>query len=251
MVKNLVVLLIAAVAAVSCLKSSGYSQTGTVVATMEYAINYSEVFEEDSLYYDSEYNKIGIDWNGLLSFHHKINDNTSDFEGGFVMSYLKYPKSGETAYLLNNKYRANAKNFTDENTYLVFEQTGNMPEKHMSFAVKSTSTLVATCTMQYCFVNNTVAVAEAVKNCFVPGDKLILKAKGYLGNTQTGTADITLAEKTASKDSVVYTWTQFDLSKLGAVDKVDFELVPDAENWSGPMTVCLDNVAAYISIQQQ
>ena len=60
MFKNLVVLLIAAVAAVSCLKSSGYSQTGTVVATMEYAINYSEVVEGDSLYYDSEYNKIGI-----------------------------------------------------------------------------------------------------------------------------------------------------------------------------------------------
>lgn len=251
MVKKLVVLFIAAIAVVSCLGSSGYSQSGPVEATMEYSINYAEAFGSDSLYYDNEYEKIGIDWRGILSFHHKVNEQNSAFEGGFIMSYLKYPISGKTAMLLNNKYRANSKNFIGENTYLVFEQTENMPQKHMSFAVKSTSTLAATCTMLHCFVNNTVGVAEAIQNCFVPGDKLILKAEGYLGETSTGTADITLAEKTASKDSVIYTWTQFDLSKLGVVDNVKFKLEPDAENWTGPMTVCIDNMTAHISIEQQ
>lgn len=250
MVKKLVVFLIAAVTVASCLDTSGYSSSETIVASMEYTYaDYAQVFGADSIYYDTLY-RIGIDWKQVLSFHHKVNESSKEFEGGFMLSYLQYPKYGATDLLSNNKYRANSKTFNDINTYLVFEQTENMPEKHMSFAITSSSVLTATCTMQSCYVNNTVAVAKAVEDCFVPGDKLVLKAKGYLAGNATGTADITLAERSSTKDSIMYTWTQFDLSKLGSIDKVDFELVPETENWKGPMSVCIDNIVASISIEQ-
>jgi len=96
-------------------------------------------------------------------------------------------------------------------------------------------------------VNNTVAVAKAVNEKFEPGNKLVLKAKGYLDGTETATAEIMLAERTTSKDSIVSTWTEFDLSKLGSIDKVDFEiLIP--EGMDIPAMVCIDNVVANVSL---
>ena len=74
-----------------------------------------------------------------------------------------------------------------------------MPAKHLSFMATPDADTEAICTMKYMFVTNTVAVEQAVKQSFVDGDKLILKATGYLGDQQTGSAEINLAEFTAAQ----------------------------------------------------
>ena len=234
--------------AMSCMEKATYTQSGTVLATFEFSgVNYSEMFGEDSLYFDTKY-KGGIGWD-LLAFYHQVDKETSEFEGGFMMSYLGMPASGETEGLSGNEYRAYMKPVKSglKNTYMVFNQTDSMPEHDMGFTFVESHGSTGTCVMKSCQVNNTVAVAKAVNEKFEPGNKLVLKAKGYLDGTETATAEIMLAERTTSKDSIVSTWTEFDLSKLGSIDKVDFEILMP-EGMDIPAMVCIDNVVANVSL---
>jgi hypothetical protein len=58
---------------------------------------------------------------------------------------------------------------------------------------------------------------------------------------------ITLAEYTEAKDSVMYNWTAFPLSTLGAVDFIDFDL--ESTNPAIPEYFCLDGLLASIMIE--
>lgn len=246
MIKKLLLFVCAAAVAVSCLGDGGYTESRTIVATYEFTGDYSEIFGSDSLYVDTDY-RIGIGWDYLV-FYQKVNESTHDFEGGMMLSHLAYPKSGVVEGLPNNKYRVNAKTVTTANTYLVFEETGSMPATDIGFNFQQSANSTGSCIMKSCSVNNTVAVAKAVEENFVAGDRMLLRATGYLDGKKTDSAEIMLAERLSDRDSIVYTWTTFDLSKLGSIDKVDFELViPQGRNI--PATVCLDNVIASISTQ--
>lgn len=249
MIKKICLILAIAATAVSCLPPSTRTESGMVIASFEYNINYKDVFGSDSLYFDTEA-KIGFYWD-LLGFNHKVNNDTKEFEGGFMMSYLTYPSSIDVNSMPDNKYRVNAKSGPFRlNTYLVFEQTANMPENHIEFHLNKLQGVTGSCVMNYCCVNNTVAVAKAVEENFVVGDKMLLKARGYLEGKPTGTAEILLAEKSTSKDSIMYTWTAFDLSQLGSIDKVNFEIVmPEGRNV--PATVCIDEVVTSMTLMYQ
>lgn len=244
--KKISVIIAVVIAAVSCLGPSNYSQSWTSIASFEYTSDQAELFGADSLYHD-ETQKLGIGWE-YFAFYQNVDKASAEFKGGFMLSYLS-PSSPEKAVgLQNNHYRVNSKSATKEqNTYIVFHQTEQMPEKDMAFTFIPSGTSTGMCIMSSCYVNNTVAVAKNVEETFVSGDKLMLKARGFLNGKETGAAEITLAEKTTSKDSIMYNWTQFDLSKLGAIDKVDFEIVGPEGKIEIP-TVCIDNVIANISL---
>ena len=122
-----------------------------------------------------------------------------------------------------------------------------MPEKHLTFMVATSESTQATCSMKYVMVTNSVAVEQAVRNSFVDGDWLILKASGYLGTQPTGSAEICLAEYTERKDSIINSWTKFDLSPLGDVDRVQFEIQTRSSKYI-PTTVCMDDLTAHVSI---
>ena len=68
-------------------------------------------------------------------------------------------------------------------------------------------------------------MAYKVAQAFEPGDKLTLKATGYLDGRKTGEASITLAEYSTVKDSIMSRWTAFDLTKLQLFDVIDFEVI--------------------------
>lgn len=242
--RRILLLLTTLVAVVSCFEKSTFSQSQKIIASMEFdSYDYSKLFGKDSLYCDTLY-KRGISW-GPLDFYHSVNKETAEFEGGFILSYL----SGldKTDGLPYNEFRVNVKDsLILRNTYLVFRQTDKMPEHDMGFNLAKSGTL-SSCVMNSCFVTNTVAVAEAVKEQFVMGDKLLLKARGYKDGKETGTAEIMLAEKTSARDSIVHSWTAFDLSNLGNVDYVDFEFeCPAGKNI--PLAVCVDNMIANVAI---
>ena len=106
---------------------------------------------------------------------------------------------------------------------------------------------VGTCAMSGCYVNNTTYVARKIKELFEDGDKLMLIATGYdSAGDKTGKAEMVLAEYSALRDSVVYNWTPFNLSSLGAVTYVDFDIVSSRPEI--PECVCIDGVVANISI---
>lgn len=227
---------------VSCLGESTFSQSYTLVSTFEYdysyGYEYKTLFGSDSLYYDTTA-KLGFGWD-CLKYLHKINKDTDEFEGGFLLSYLNTPKSG-TEGLLNNQYRSCSQApKTGHNTFAVFYQNAD-DSKNTDTDIEFQSGGVGTCVMSYCMVNNTVAVSDQVKELFSAGDELKLKATGWLDDKVTGSATIFLA-----KDTVMCNWTKFDLSSLGAVDKIDFEIMSTKE--INPAVVCIDDLTASISV---
>lgn len=236
--KRFLFILAALLAAVSCFKDSKSTQSYTLVATFEFS---NADFGKDSTYFDAK-NGYGILWSDLL-FSHKVDEASGEFLGGFMLSQLK--ASSEDG--ADGTYRVNAEYGTNKSdTYMVFQQRGSasmMPEHAVSFLYPN----YGTCTPVGCYVNNTVAVTEALKANFKDGDKLTLKATGYSGGAKTGEASITLAEFTEAKDSIVSAWTPFLMSDLGAVETIDFELI--STNDAIPAYVCMDDMTAAIHLE--
>ena len=244
--RNILAFITTAVLAASCLGTSVYNDAYTEYATFEYANEYKTMFDADSLYFETKYG-VGFTWTNYLAFGHKVNTETAEFEGGFLLSYLSVPESGNTELLDNNDYRASQTFIPPlRNTYLVFTKTESMPEKHFWFNYIQ-GEVKGTCTPLFVRVNNTVEVINAIKDAFQDGDVMELKATGYLDDKSTGEARIRLAEFTSSqKDSVVTSWTVFDLSKLGMVDKINFDFIMP-EGSDVPQSVCLDDFTANLT----
>lgn len=222
------------------------SRTYQLVATFEYSTAVVEdTFGQDSLCFEKKYGE-GIGYDNL-GFYHKLNAGKTMVDGGFLLSRFIMPASKNTENLTNNEYRAYVidKAAGLKNTYLVFKQNPDknlMPEHSMVFAASD----FGTCTMTGCYVTNTVEVMEAVSETFELGDRLTLRATGYLDGKKSKSAEFLLADFSAQKDSIVSRWTGFDLSDLGSVEYVDFEL--ESTKPSIPMNFCLDNVIASVDI---
>lgn len=236
---------------VSCLPEAEFSNTVTVNANFEYGqVN----FEADSLFYKSEMGA-GIGW-GALGFLHKIDTVNWTFEGGALLSYKKgclYDPSDTAALAKSDSlvfaqdlYRVNSvKDTVNNNSYLVYYQNpdpAKMPKHDVVFLVENNGV----CLAQQCFVNNTSYVAYKVAKSFEPGDRLTLTATGYLKGAKTGEASIHLADFSAQKDSIVCTWTAFDLTKLGSFDAIDFDLISTKEEV--PAYFCMDYFIASVTV---
>ena len=253
--KKILIYIIALISLTSCLDGVGYSTSYHVLATFEYEA--SDVkYRADSTYYSSA-DAYGMGWN-YLCFSHKVNMD-GDFLGGFRLSQLEgqiKPEKGEDATddrlesLLPLDMTWRVHSAPSKNSYMVFWQGASMPDLHIMFFLPTN--ISGSCTVKSCFVCNTAKVAAEVKEKFERDDKLTLTATGYLDKKKTGSAEIALADYTQNdksgspKDSIVSTWTAFDLSKLGAVDEVRFEM-------TGTKSVshyfCLDDFLASISIE--
>ena len=231
----------AALLAASCGFESGYSENYQYQGSFEYSdFIYEDEFFADSTYFDTNL-KIGIGY-GDMSYYHKV-DEQGAFQGGFRLSYLKASGLNDKPEgYVSHECRVAGKPSSSRNTYAVFTQNMDpslMPEHD----IVAPNYNYVTCTINYCWVNNTEKVYEAVKKNFGSEDRLYLTATGYLDGVRTGTAEITLAKA----DSTMYNWTKFDLSALGMIDYVDFEVY--TSNRAVPTAFCMDEVSAHLSIQ--
>ena len=231
------------ISVVSCLGDSHFSDSYPIFVTFEYE---DAIFDKDSLYYATDGSTLGFVWDGL-AFYNEVDKETSEFKGGFLLSRLNIPASGQTEELANNRFRVNCKSGLGK--FAVFCQTDDMPDKDMEFYY-SIPGATSTCTMHSVLVNNTVEVADAVKSKLEPGQKLLLKATGYKKDQDapTGETEIRLADISSDKDSIISSWTSFDLSKLGDIDQVRFSIETEPEGLDIPKAVCLDYLVANITI---
>ena len=245
---HLFVVLFAALVSVSCDLDADYSHTAVLSATFEYS---AVEFDADSLYYKSDFGA-GIGW-GTLGFLHNVDTTSWEFHGGAVLSCqqgTRFDSSDlaqeESLVLAQNRFRVNAaKDTVNTNTYLVYYLNPNeeeMPKNEVVFLVEQNGACVA----QQCLVNNTGYVAYKVAQTFQAGDRLTLQATGYLKGAKTGDASMLLADFSTKKDSIVSTWTAFDLSKLGNFDAIDFEVI--STNDQIPPYFCMDNFTASVTV---
>lgn len=240
--KRFFLIALAALTLTSCLDSgSGMGQKYSLVASFQYP-NVS--FRSDSTFFNAK-DTIGFSFD-VLNFYHTLSYDLSRLEGGFLLSGAEMPKSGDVSRLMKT-YRANVPaKVSAGNIYTVYYQnpdSSNMPAHDVSFPYTENGT----CTMGGCYLTNTVEVAEYVKANFTLGDRLTVKATGYLNGQKTGETEMALADFSAQKDSIVSTWTPFELTKLGAVEYVDFEILstkPDV-----PAYFCMDNMVVEINLE--
>ncbi len=234
MLKKFIFILTVAVCAASCMKDGVISSyTYQLGANFE---GYGLLNGTDSLYFEKQLG-IGMAWHDV-AFYHKVNENSGEFMGGFMLSNLK--SGGKETSM--DRYRVNSGN---SSTYLVFYQNpsrSNMPEHAVGFLMPE----FGTCTMRYCYVNNTKEVVDAVKKSFVAGDTLAVKMTGYLAGKKTVEQKYILAAKSETKDSLVTKWSPINLSKFGSIEFIDIEMV--STNNAIPKAFCMDDMNATISI---
>ena len=250
--KKILFALISGLTLISCLSEGEYTQTTPVYASFEYL---GEVeFEADSLFYKSNFG-YGIGWQ-FLGFLHNVDTTSWKFNGGMLLSAQKgtlYDPADTVALaksdslvFAQDRFRVNSLRDTlNNNSYLVYygnPDSALMPKHDIEFLAAD----FGTCTAYQCFVNNTGYVAYKVAQTFGPGDRLTLKATGYLGGTKTGEVSINLADFSAQKDSIVSKWTTFDLSKLGTFDFIDFDVMSTKKEV--PAYFCMDYFVASVTI---
>lgn len=247
----LTVVFFATLLCVSCIPSYEYSHTVTVTANFEYT---GLKFDSDSLFFKSD-DGCGINWSPFR-FNHKVDTVNWVFEGGAILSskmghlynqtVVADLSADEDLMFGQNRYRVNlAKDTTQVNTYLVYylnPEESQMPKHDVEFMIEENASAVAS----VCLVNNTTYVAHKIAETYQPGDRLILTASGYLKGVKTGEASIQLADFSAQKDSIVSSWTVFDLSKLGTFDAIDFSMQSTKEEV--PSYFCLDYFMSSVTI---
>ena len=247
--KKILFYIVVAFLSVSCFKNINYTSKYHLFTTFEYEGG-DVVWRADSTYYlGSEY--IGLGWANDLVYAHRV-DEHNEFLGGFRLSSLTgliregVDEAPESDSELDKTWRVHAPK--EKNNYGVFWFGSRVPLSHIQFL----TSMYGTCTMGACYVCNTAKVAEEVQNKFERGDKLTLKAIGYLNSQQTDYVEIALADYTLvdkngePKDSIVSNWTMLDLTKLGSVNEVRFEM--SSGNKSIPHYFCLDDLICLIDL---
>ena len=109
--------------------------------------------------------------------------------------------------------------------------------------------------IDHMYVNNTCYAI----NCYTEGNKLTpniskddwvkIVATGYNGDKKTTTAEIYLCN---GPENIVMDWTKFDLSALGAVTKITFNVTGSSDNgfgFSQPAYFAYDDVAVRMPIE--
>ena len=246
--KRIFYFFLAALMLSSCLETeSGQGQKYSLVANFQYS---GVAFRSDSTFVNAK-DTLGFSFD-VLTFYHHLDNSLSQLEGGFLLSCAEMPKSGNTERLMKT-YRAYvpAADFAG-NIYTVFRQNpdeSKMPAHDVEFVGYRGDSFIedGTCMMAGCYITNTVEVADYVKANFKKGDKLSVKATGYLFGNKTGEAEFTLAEFTEKKDSIVSVWTPFELKKLGSVQYVDFEVISTVPGV--PTCFCMDSMVADVEIK--
>ena len=235
--KRLFLILFSVLLVSSCFDDgSGMSQSYTLTANFQYS---NVKFYPDSTFFNTTTPEgFGYD---VLNFYHQLDPGKVRVDGGFLLSCLEMPLSGNTAELENNTYRCYLKDQKKKfsNIYTVYyqsEEDAFMPAHDIQFPFISQGT----CTLNGCFITNTVEVADYIRENFETGDRMTIKATGYNKGAKTGEAEFLLADFSAQKDSIVSKWTPFELEKLGSIEYVDFEVISTKEG--APTYFCMDEL---------
>jgi len=245
--KRLAFLFIISTLAVSCFKNTVSESTVNVVGGFEYTSNdYSEMFGSDSTFFP-EYFLMGSTMACNAKFENSI------FVGGCGLSIGKDPVISSSHTGSAYKVISSDGGVGGSQTYMVYLYN---PESSLMpvHALQNVLTTSGYCTMKGCYVNNTNLVANSVlfgngsQPAFKSGDWLKLTATGYLGTTETGSAEIYLADYTKTPSVLLTDWTAFDMTALGSVDYVDFSIT---SNVAGvPTYACFDNICFTVHIKQ-
>lgn len=256
----------------SCMKGgTGIKINYVLEDTVEYS-NEDELFKDGATYFLFADPEIPGEESGFLSSNVNLYFSKMSYgmlEGGFCLSKQSWEKPSsdntDTETSEPGEYSVYGQNGTNgsANTFFYFRQTLDMPEHDMAFASAS----IGTYTPIRVSVCNSAATVRAIRGTDVnaatfnlAGD-YSLTVTGYLNGQKTGTATLLLAGKGKSKlpateenpqrDSIITSWSTMDLSGLGNIDYIDFDLSFSDTQDEGLFRytdVCIDKLTATVNI---
>lgn len=243
--KKFLAVIFAAFTVVSCFSDEPQNTLNyDLLASFEYAYDnqVKDFFGSDSLYIDTQQG-LGMGW-GEMAFYHKLNDEKTELQGGFILSCLKgnVYKDGYEPVKDVDMFRVNAP-ADSSRTYMVFvDAEGTMPVHDVEFIYDN----LGSCTLIACMVNIPTYVAYAISNEFKDGDVLKLTATGYREGKVTNETSIDLATCADGKITLTEMWKVFNLTTLGDIQYVEFDVF--SSNGNVPEVICLDNFAAKLAL---
>ena len=233
----------AMILAASCMNDVGYETTYTAGISFDnFGYGDDDIYGEDKLFFGSYL--ISDD----IVFASKTDESVTDFNG-FGLS-----KATSKDEIADGRYSVNAESASSGSAFALFHNTSYIEplDQHIIFARAG----YGTCSPVSCMVNNTKLVADMIQMYNSQNDESIgvtLTATGYAGGSETGKATISLAipgETPEARDSIMSSWTLFDLSDLGNVEYISFNMeFSDATQTMIPQYFCLDDFVANVHVK--
>jgi hypothetical protein len=121
------------------------------------------------------------------------------------------------------------------------------PARHCAVKLDEPDTICGVYLTNNAYAVKTIKCGDAlVGNNFVYGDYFYVTIKGYLGSTYTGSVVYYLADfRTLGKAYIVDSWKRVNLTSLGLVDSLSFQLTTSDVGDYGPNTpmyFCMDEI---------
>lgn len=280
--KKIFPLIVTAMFAVSCFNDVGYEASYTLYSTYDGTEQVFTDLAQGSAAADSAAAVSGFSF-GPIAYYNTVSQEGSMppklSDGGWIISTSNYPidillshvnsgNSGDggdgsdtgdggtvspsvdwqsklTDYCVSDTTDAAG---GSNGVFLVYNGNGATPEHDMEF-LQST---IGTCTVSSCAINTTAKVAKYFKTEAVQGDYFKVIVTGHLNGNSTGRVEYCLADyRSGNLDSLKTEWKTLNLSKLGNVQYVDFDIESVMTNASEALKYfCMDNFIASIHVKQ-
>lgn len=221
--------------AASCMNDDGYNNEMNIYLASYFTIDedsYSSYFDVDSIYYSTYFTSDAYGWIYLRSSV----DDDGDFLGGVGITVGADTTGYESLDDISYPYRVYGLNSDNDGTYGFWhdcEYGSLMPDYAVEAYTASDDSNAYPVGM---YVNNTNKVVNQIRNGiglseeFGEGDYLKLTAVGYDANmSEVGSTSFMLADFSTYRDSVVTSWTYFDMSGIGAAVYLDFEVTSSVD----------------------
>jgi hypothetical protein len=237
----LIMLAVASVLASSCLSSGGSKYDYVLQASFDGYSNeqiFSDYFNSDSVYFAKQI---------LTDEYSCLNSVYEDpiFSGGFCLSAKRDSLNTEKTGISDYSSTGSDAGYMDSDVYAVYIQNSR-PEYGWQIYLSGFD--AGTCNISGFMINNVSKTIKAIEdNPLQEGDYLTVTVTGYLKDVQGESVTVDLVRNTSMARTVVTSWTEVDLSSIGNVDALTFEVETNRSDF--PESFCLDNLTAQVHIE--
>ena len=237
----LIMLAAASVLASSCLSSGGSKSDYVLQASFDGYANeqiFSQYFNSDSVYFAKQI---------LTDEYSCLNSVYEDpiFSGGFCLSAKRDSLNTDKTEISDYSSAGSGAGYRDSDAYAVYIQNSR-PEYGWQIYLSGFD--VGTCNMSGFLINNVSKTIKAIEDSpLQDGDYLTVTVTGYLNGAQGQSVTVDLVKNTNTTRTVVTSWTEVDLSSIGNVDALKFEVSTNRIDF--PESFCLDNLTAKVHVE--
>ena len=237
----LIMLALVSVLASSCLSSSGSKSDYVLQANFDVYSNeqvFSQYFNSDSIYFSKQ----------ILTDNYSYLNSVYEepvFSGGFCLSAKRDSLNTNKTDISDYSSAGSDAGYNDSDIYAVYIQNA-IPD--YGWQIDLSGFDVYTCNIVGFLINNVSKTIKAIEdNPLQEGDYMTVTVTGYLNEAEVEYVSVDLVKNTSMTKTVVTSWTEVDLSSIGNIDALRFEVETNRDDF--PKSFCLDNLTAQVHVE--